>query len=57
VFRPLAPPGPPDALRDDTVQYEIAAHMKILAVLGDVRACWPRLRVASQQGALVPDLI
>ena len=46
-----------DAVRDQTVQDEIAAHGKIPAVRGDVRACRPQPRVGGQQGAFVLDLI
>src|SRR5882724_481494 len=46
-----------DAVRNEAVQDEIAAHGKRAAVRGDVWTCRSKLRVGSQQGAFVLDLI
>src|SRR5215467_4356824 len=42
---------------DEAVEDEIAAHGKIPAVRGNVRSCWPQLRMVGEKGQLVLDLI
>jgi hypothetical protein len=54
---PLHDPDRLDTIRDNAVQDEITAHGKIPTALGDIRTCWPKLWVNSQQGALILDLI
>jgi hypothetical protein len=46
-----------DTVWDDAVEDEIAAYGKIPAVLGDVRSCWPQLRMVGQEDTFFLDLI